>query len=68
MRMRDHATIVREAGSAEEVAQARNVSIHTVRSWIARNRIPAEQWAGFALHGWATLEELANTVPGKAAA
>jgi transposase len=66
--MRDHRTIVREAGTAEEIADRRGVSVHTVRSWILRNRIPAEQWAGFAADGKATLQELAETIPGRAAA
>lgn len=57
--MQTHADIVKAAGTAEEVARARNVSIHTVRSWIQRDSIPAEHWAAFASDGAATLEELA---------
>jgi len=62
--MRTHAEIVREAGPAE-VARARNVSINTVRSWIQRDSIPAEHWAGFALEGKATLHELALAAAAK---
>lgn len=55
-----HSDIVKRAGKPEEVALARGVSVHTVRSWIQRNSIPAEQWAWFAREGHATLEELAE--------
>ena len=61
-RMRTHSDIVKAAGTAEYVAEMRGVSVHTARSWIARNSIPAEHWAGFAASGWATLEELAAAV------
>jgi hypothetical protein len=57
--MRNHSDIVRAAG-AERLALLRRVSIHTVRSWGARNRIPAEQWAALARAGHASLEELAH--------
>lgn len=67
-RMRDHATIVREAGAPETVADRRGKSVHTVRSWIQRNRIPAEEWSGFAADGWASLEELASALTRKDAA
>lgn len=46
----------------EAVAEATGASIHTVRSWIQRESIPAEHWKLFADRGWATLEELAETV------
>lgn len=59
--MRDHAEIVRAAG-VEAVAEATSASIHTVRSWIQRESIPAEHWKLFADHDWATLEEMAETV------
>lgn len=59
--MRDHPDIVRAAG-IETVAEVTGASIHTVRSWIQRGGIPAEHWKLFADHGWATLEELAETV------
>lgn len=57
--MRSHAEIVRAAG-AEQVAEQQQVSIHTARSWILRDSIPAEHWQSFADHGWATLEDLAG--------
>jgi hypothetical protein len=44
------------------VAEATGASIHTVRSWVQRNSIPAEHWKLFADKGWATLEELAETI------
>lgn len=59
--MRDHPDIVRAAG-VEAVADATSASIHTVRSWIQRESIPAEHWKLFADREWATLEELAETV------
>ena len=59
--MREHPDIVRAAG-VEAVAEATGASTHTVRSWIQRGSVPAEHWKLFADHGWATLEELAETV------
>lgn len=63
--MRTHAQIVAAAGKPEEVALRRGVSVHTVRSWIQRDSIPAEHWAGFADDGRATLEELAAAAAAK---
>ena len=57
--MRNHTDIVRAAG-VERLALLRRVSIHTARSWAARNRIPAEHWAALARAGHASLEELAQ--------
>jgi transposase len=59
--MRTHSEIV-GAANCEEIAQARGVSIHTVRSWGQRNSIPAEHWPAFLTAGAATLEELAAGV------
>jgi hypothetical protein len=59
--MRDHPEIVRAAG-VEAVAEATGASIHTVRSWVQRESIPAEHWKLFADREWATLEELAITI------
>lgn len=59
--MRDHSEIVRSAG-IETVAEATGSSIHTVRSWVQRESVPAEHWKLFADKGWATLEELAETI------
>jgi len=57
--MSTHSEIVKNAGDAEAVALACGVSVHTVKSWIFRNSIPAEHWADFAAAGWATLDDLA---------
>lgn len=59
--MRTHPDIVKSVG-VEAVAEATTASIHTVRSWVQRESIPAEHWKLFAGRGWATLEELAETV------
>lgn len=59
--MRDHADIVKAAG-IEAVAEATGASIHTIRSWIQRESIPAEHWKLIADNGWTTLEELAETI------
>ena len=64
--MRSHSDIVKAAGPAE-IALARGKSIHTVRSWVIRDRIPADEWAAFAERGWATLEELAESLARKVA-
>lgn len=58
--MTNHRETVRAAGTPEEVATWRGVSVHTVRSWIQRNSIPAEHWLAFAEAGHADLEELAR--------
>lgn len=58
--MTTHAAIIKRAGTAEEVADWRGVSVHTVRSWIARDKIPDEHWAAFAEQKHATLKELAD--------
>jgi hypothetical protein len=61
MRMREHQVIVRAVG-IDAVAEATGASIHTVRSWVQRESIPAEHWKLFSDKQWATLEELAETV------
>ena len=58
--MTTHADIVRSAGKAEDIALACGVSVHTVRSWVVRDSIPAEHWADFNTAGWATLDALAD--------
>lgn len=63
--MRTHAEIVAGAGRPEDVALRRGVSVHTVRSWMQRDSIPAEHWAGFAGEGLASLEELALAAASK---
>lgn len=55
-----HADIIKRAGSVDQIAEWRRVSIHTVRSWIARDKIPDEHWAAFAERKHATLKELAE--------
>lgn len=65
---RSHADIVRAAGTDEEVAQRCEVTIYAVRSWRARNRIPADKWAVFAATGKTTLEELAMALAARNAA
>lgn len=44
------------------MVEATGASVHTVRSWIQRESIPAEHWKLFADNGWGSLEELAETV------
>lgn len=56
--MRTHADIVSAVGP-KAVADRYDLSIHTVRSWIARNKIPDEYWADFADRKDASLPELA---------
>jgi uncharacterized protein YjcR len=57
--MRSHADIAR-ALPAKEVAELCGVSIHTVRSWISRDSIPAEHWPAFRDRDLATLEDLVD--------
>lgn len=59
-RMKTHAEIIKQAGSPEDIAAWRQVSVHTVRSWIARDKIPDEHWSAFAENGYASLNELAD--------
>jgi hypothetical protein len=66
--MRTHSQIVVAAGKPGELAMRRGVSVHTVRSWIQRDSIPGEHWAGFAADGHATLEELADAAASRRAA
>jgi len=66
--MKTHSDIVRCAGKPEEVASALGVSVHTVRSWIQRDSIPADKWAAFARAGHASLETLAEAAATRSAA
>lgn len=59
--MRTHSEIV-AAADCDKIAEMREASVHTVRSWGQRNRIPAEHWPAFVQIGAATLEELAASV------
>ncbi len=63
--MYTHADIVKAAGAVEQIAAARGVSPHTVRSWVHRDSIPAEHWAGFVADGHATFEALATAAAAK---
>lgn len=65
--MRTHADIVK-AAKAEALAAKLALSIHTVRSWVVRDKIPDEHWIGLANEGHATLEELAAYAAQKKAA
>lgn len=56
-----HSDIVRAAGKPHLVAKALGVSVHTVKSWRARNSIPADRWLDFVKCGAATFEQLAAT-------
>lgn len=56
--MASHSDIVKAAGSPEEVATRFGVSVHTVRSWIQRDRIPSERWFDFVDAKLATRDEL----------
>lgn len=58
---RKHSDIV-AAADASIVAVERGVSVHTVRSWGQRGRIPAEHWPAFVAAGVTTLDELAASV------
>jgi uncharacterized protein YjcR len=63
--MKTHADIIKAAGSPEDVAAWRGVSVHTVRSWITRNKIPDEHWSAFAGAKHASLKELADYAAAK---
>ena len=63
--MRSHAEITKAAGPqavVEAATDRRDVSIHTVRSWIQRDSIPPDLWPVFVEQGWASLDELAAGV------
>lgn len=66
--MRDHADIL-EAAGIEKVQRATGVeSVHTIRAWFQRGRIPDVHWKAFADAKLATLTELAAAVAKQAAA
>lgn len=54
-----HSEVVIRIG-VDAIAMGLGVSRHTVRSWIQRDSIPADQWITFAAQGWASLDELAE--------
>ncbi len=55
---RTHCQIISSAGPSE-VSRLLESNIHTVKSWAARDSIPAEYWSALAAAGIATLDELA---------
>lgn len=59
--MRTHGQIIRAAG-AQAIHDHLGLigKLHTVRSWVQRDSIPAEHWAELARLNIATLEELAD--------
>lgn len=59
--MREHATIIADAGGPQRVHEQLGLSLHTVRSWVQRKRIPPEYWPVLVEHGAATLDELTQT-------
>jgi hypothetical protein len=66
-RMRTHAEIIRAAGE-EAVASLTKASIHTIRSWVQRDSIPAPQWATLVAAEHCTAEELMTAAAAKRAA
>jgi len=47
---------------ASVIADALDIASQNVRMWKKRNRIPPEHWRDLADKGFATLDELAQTV------
>lgn len=66
--MTTHADIVKQAGKAPELADKLGVSVHTVRSWIARNTIPPAHWYDFEQLGFSKVSKIAEAERGKEAA
>ena len=60
--MRTHPDIVKAIGP-DAVAALTGSSIHTIRSWMQRGRIPAEHWLVLVSEGHCTAEELMHGVP-----
>lgn len=60
--MRTHSQIIHDAGGPMAIKRRLSLSatIHTIRSWAARNSIPAEYWSSVATAKLATLKELAD--------
>ena len=55
--MRTHTDIVRAVG-IDALARLTGKSVHTVRSWQQRQRIPAEHWLILVEEGKASADEL----------
>jgi hypothetical protein len=62
--MRSHAQIIRDAGGyrAVYVKLHWKGKIHTVKSWVLRDNIPAEHWRALVDLGLCTLDELATAL------
>nr|WP_303683040.1 hypothetical protein [Brevundimonas naejangsanensis] len=60
--MRTHSQIISDAGGPSQLKRLLNLlaTIHTVRSWAARDSIPAAHWNAVVAAGLATLQELAD--------
>lgn len=65
--MRTHAEIIRTVGE-EAVASLTASSIHTVRSWVQRDSLPARYWSALVEAGHATADELMSAAAAKRAA
>lgn len=61
--MRDHVAIIQSADGAAAVAEKLSLSVHTVRSWLHRGRIPAHYWPRLVEIGAASADELVATAP-----
>ncbi len=61
--MQTHPDIIRKAGSPEAVAAKLGVSVHTVRSWLQRERIPVERWGDFVDAKFCSTKELLEGQP-----
>lgn len=64
--MNTHADIIRRAGFPR-VLDLTGSSIHTVRSWVARDSIPAKWWKPLSEAGITSLDELADAASREAA-
>lgn len=60
--MRTHSQIIADAGGPSQLKRRLNLlaTIHTVRSWAARDSIPAAHWNAVVAARLATLQELAD--------
>lgn len=65
--MRTHAEIIRAAGE-DVIVSLTKASVHTIRSWVQRDSIPAAQWATLVSAGHCTADELMTAAAAKRAA
>lgn len=56
--MRTHEQIIADAGGAQKVHERLGLSLHTVRSWVQRKRIPPEHWPAISAAFEVTTDEL----------